>query len=134
MSRSLRRGADGVVAHKPCLERIRKYGSLRERRTTCRPQSKKTCNATPQPATIFRVSQNQDDLYRQATDGYGDALGRLVRAYERDSDKRRDLLQETHLALWRSFERFEARCSLRAWIYRVAHNIAISHVIRQRRK
>jgi RNA polymerase sigma-70 factor (ECF subfamily) len=80
------------------------------------------------------VSQNRDDLYRQATADFGDALDRLVRAYELDSDKRRDLLQEIHLALWRSFERFEERCSLRTWVYRVAHNIAASHVIRQRRK
>jgi RNA polymerase sigma-70 factor (ECF subfamily) len=80
------------------------------------------------------VSQSQDDLYRQAAADYGDALDRLVRAYELDSDKRRDLLQEIHLALWRSFEKFEARCSVRTWVYRIAHNIAASHVIRQRRK
>jgi RNA polymerase sigma-70 factor (ECF subfamily) len=79
------------------------------------------------------VSQSQDDLYRQAADAYGGALDRLVRAYELDPDKRRDLLQEIHLALWRSFEKFEARCSLRTWVYRIAHNIAASYVIRQKR-
>src|SRR5690349_5927806 len=67
-------------------------------------------------------------------EAYSAALERLVRAYELDSDKRRDLLQEIHLALWRSFEKFEARCSVRTWVYRIAHNIAASHVIRQRRK
>jgi RNA polymerase sigma-70 factor, ECF subfamily len=36
-------------------------------------------------------------------------------------------------ALWRSFEKFDGRCSLRTWIYRVAHNTATSYVIRQRR-
>ena len=79
------------------------------------------------------MSQSQDDLYRQSTEAYGSALDRLVRAYELDADKRRDLLQEIHLALWRSFEQFEGRCSLRTWIYRVAHNTAASYVIRQRR-
>jgi RNA polymerase sigma-70 factor, ECF subfamily len=79
------------------------------------------------------VSQSQDDLYRQTAETYGSALDRLVRAYELDADKRRDLLQEVHLALWRSFEQFEARCSLRTWVYRVAHNTAASYVIRQRR-
>ena len=78
------------------------------------------------------MSQAQDDLYQQATDAYGDALDRLVRAYEIDPERRRDLLQEIHLALWRSFEKFEGRCSLRTWIYRIAHNIATSHVIRKR--
>ena len=37
------------------------------------------------------------------------------------------------MALWRSFEGFDGRCSLRTWVYRVAHNTAASHVIRQRR-
>lgn len=79
------------------------------------------------------MSQSQDELYREATAAYGDALDRLVRAYELDLERRRDLLQDIHLALWRSFEKFEARCSLRTWVYRIAHNIATSYVIRQRR-
>lgn len=76
---------------------------------------------------------SQDDQYREAAGAYGAALERLARAYEADPDHRRDLLQEIHLALWRSFADWEARCSMRTWVYRVAHNAAISHVIKQRR-
>jgi RNA polymerase sigma-70 factor, ECF subfamily len=76
---------------------------------------------------------NADDLYREAADAYGAALERLVRAYEADPDKRRDLLQEIHFALWRSFKGYETRCSLRTWVYRIAHNTAASHIVRQRR-
>lgn len=79
------------------------------------------------------MSDTQSDLYQQAVKEYGAALDRLVRAYEADSDKRRDLSQEIHLAVWRSFERFENRCSLRTWIYRVAHNTAATYIVRQRR-
>ena len=79
------------------------------------------------------MSRSQDDLYAEAMEAYSAALERLVRAYEFDTDKRRDLLQEIHLALWRSFEKFEGRSSLRTWVYRVAHNTAASYVIRQRR-
>jgi RNA polymerase sigma-70 factor, ECF subfamily len=50
-----------------------------------------------------------------------------------DADSRRDLLQEIYLHLWRSFALFDGRCSLRTWVYRVAHNVATSHVVRQRR-
>jgi RNA polymerase sigma-70 factor (ECF subfamily) len=77
---------------------------------------------------------NQDELYRNASVSYGGALNRLARAYEADPDKCRDLLQEIHLSLWRSFEHYETRCSLRTWVYRVAHNTAASYVIRQLRK
>jgi RNA polymerase sigma-70 factor (ECF subfamily) len=79
------------------------------------------------------VDSTPDALYHDAARLYGAALGRLARAYEADADIRRDLLQEIHIALWRSFSTFDSRCSLRTWIYRVAHNVAASHVLRQRR-
>ena len=70
----------------------------------------------------------QDDLYEQVTAEFGAALDRLARSYEADADKRRDLLQEIHFAIWRSFGEFGGDCSLRTWVYRVAHNVAASHV------
>ena len=79
------------------------------------------------------IRSAQDELYQEAAGTYGPALERLAHAYEADPDIRRDLLQEIHIALWRSFASFDGRCSLRTWIYRVAHNAATSHVIRQRR-
>jgi RNA polymerase sigma-70 factor (ECF subfamily) len=75
----------------------------------------------------------QDSLYRQAADAYGPLLDRLAKAYEADPDARRDLLQDIHLQVWRSFATFDGRCSLRTWVYRVAHNVATAHVMRQRR-
>ena len=76
---------------------------------------------------------SQDARYEEAAASFGPALGRLERAYEADPDKRRDLLQEIHLALWRSFEGFDGRCSVRTWVYRVAHNTATSHTLRRRK-
>jgi len=75
----------------------------------------------------------QDDLYSEVAGTYGPPLQRLARAYEADPDARRDLLQDIHLQLWRSFAHFDQRCSLRTWVYRVAHNVATRHVLRQRR-
>jgi RNA polymerase sigma-70 factor (ECF subfamily) len=50
-----------------------------------------------------------------------------------DPGARRDLLQDIHLQLWRSFALFDGRCSLRTWVYRIAHNVGVAHVVRQRR-
>ena len=74
----------------------------------------------------------QDDLYRQVADEFGAAMDRLARAYEPDPERRRDLLQDLHIALWQSLALFDGRCSLRTWVYRVAHNTATSRVIRRR--
>jgi RNA polymerase sigma-70 factor (ECF subfamily) len=76
----------------------------------------------------------QEGLYDEASAAYGPALERLARVYEVDPGKQGDLLQEVHFALWRSFERYESRCSLRTWVYRVAHNAAASYVIKERRQ
>jgi RNA polymerase sigma-70 factor (ECF subfamily) len=75
----------------------------------------------------------QDDLYEEAAATYGRALERLVYAYEADPDKRSDLLQQIHIALWRSFKTFEGRCSVRTWVYCIAHNTAAYYISRQRR-
>ncbi len=85
----------------------------------------------PEPISVGDVSQ--DSLYEEVADAYGSALDRLARAYEFDPEARRDLLQDIHLHLWRSLANFDQRCSLRTWVYRVAHNVATGHVIRQSR-
>jgi RNA polymerase sigma-70 factor (ECF subfamily) len=75
----------------------------------------------------------QDDKYHEAASAYGPVLERLARAYEARPEDRLDLLQEIHIALWRSFTGFDGRCSLRTWVYRIAHNVAVSHILRSRR-
>lgn len=81
----------------------------------------------------FPSQTAQDERYARAAADFGAALERLTRAYEADADHRRDLLQDIHLAIWRSFARFDGRCSERTWVYRVAHNVAISHGQKRRR-
>jgi RNA polymerase sigma-70 factor (ECF subfamily) len=72
----------------------------------------------------------QEQRYAEAVAAFGPGLVRLARGYERDPEASRDLLQEIHVALWRSLARFDGRCSLRTWVYRVAHNTATSKVLR----
>ena len=76
--------------------------------------------------------EEQDALYQRAATEFGASLSRLARGYETDSEQQRDLLQDMHFALWRSLATFNGQCSLRTWIYRVAHNVAISTRLRRR--
>lgn len=84
-----------------------------------------------EPAT--RDDPRRDTLYDRAVNAHAAALERLARSYEADPDKRQDLLQEIHLALWRSFRAFDERCSLRTWVFRVGHNVGATHIVKQRR-
>lgn len=81
-----------------------------------------------------RGNATDEERYRQLVVEFGAPLSRLARGYEADPELRRDLLQEIHLALWVSLKSFDGRCSLRTWIYRIAHNVSASHIQRRRRE
>ena len=77
--------------------------------------------------------EDQRRRYEAAAGKYGPAIERIARAYEADAHERRDLVQDIHIALWRSFAGFDGRCSIGTWTWRVAHNAAASHAGRRRR-
>lgn len=76
----------------------------------------------------------RNTLYFEAADEFAPAMQRLARATEADRDQRLDLLQDMHLQLWKSLSAFDGRCSLKTWVYRIIHNVAASHVDRERRR
>jgi RNA polymerase sigma-70 factor, ECF subfamily len=84
-------------------------------------------------ASVPQEGSRQDALYNEFGTALAGAVERLARGYEANDARRQDLVQEIHVALWRSFANFDGRCSLRTWVYRVAHNVAVSHVLRDRR-
>jgi len=85
-----------------------------------------------QPPADASDSGRVRELYDRAVADYGNALKRVARAYEVDADRRRDVLQEIHMALWESLARFDGRSALGTWVYRVAHNTATSICIRRK--
>lgn len=87
----------------------------------------------PLDITDRQPAAGQEETFERVLAEFGPALARLCLGYERDPQSRQDLLQEIHLAVWRSLAVFDSRCSLRTWVYRVAHNTAIKHVLRGRR-
>ena len=83
--------------------------------------------------SLDATALSQDEAYRAAAAQFGGAIERLARGYEADPDLARDLVQDIHAALWRSFAYFEGQCSLRSWVYRIGHNVAVSHIQASRR-
>ena len=81
----------------------------------------------------MNAAQDQDERYLEVAGRFGPALQRLARASEANPERRRDLLQDMHVALWQSLAGFDGRCSLSTWVWRVAHNVAASHVGRETR-
>lgn len=73
---------------------------------------------------------NFDDVIER----FGDALSRMAWGYTDNAADHADLLQEILVALWQSLPRFRGDASLWTFVFRVAHNRALSFVGRQRRQ
>lgn len=78
--------------------------------------------------------ERQHRLYREAGEQFAPAIARLARSMEHDRDRARDLEQDIHCELFRSLARFEGACSLKTWVYRVAHNVAAEHRLAHSRR
>jgi RNA polymerase sigma-70 factor (ECF subfamily) len=62
----------------------------------------------------------------------GPALTRLAASYTSTAADRDDLVQEIALAIWRGLPQFRGECSERTFLFRIAHNRAVTHVTRRR--
>jgi RNA polymerase sigma factor (sigma-70 family) len=76
----------------------------------------------------------QDARYLAAARTHGAMIERLARGYEADIELRRDLVQDIHAALWRSFAIFEGQCAEKSWVHRIAHNVGVTHMMTGRRR
>ena len=77
---------------------------------------------------------SQHDTFLQLMEQYEPALRRLARAYLQQGADRDDLFQEIAVALWQAIPRFRGESSERTWLYRIAHNVAISSAAKLHRR
>jgi RNA polymerase sigma-70 factor (ECF subfamily) len=90
-------------------------------------------DATMTEATLARARSGDEDAFRELTDPYRRELQLHIYRIVGSAHDAEDILQETLLAAWRSLPQFEARASLRAWLYRIATNRSLDALRAMRR-
>jgi RNA polymerase sigma-70 factor (ECF subfamily) len=89
-------------------------------------------NVTEQ--TLTRAQAGDENAFRELTDPYRRELQVHIYRIVGSPHDAEDLLQETLLAAWRGLEQFQARSSLRAWLYRIATNRSLDSLRASRRR
>lgn len=59
---------------------------------------------------------------------HGPAIRRSCRGFERSVDRQEELVQDVLVEIWRALPRLESAAAARAWVLRIAHNVALKHV------
>jgi RNA polymerase sigma-70 factor, ECF subfamily len=72
--------------------------------------------------------ENRDDRFVRLLQAHERAMRRLAASYERDAARQQDLVQDIWLAVWQALPRFRGDCSERTFVFRIAHNRAVSHI------
>jgi len=79
------------------------------------------------PAIETAPPDQRDARFDAAAAQFAAPLARLARALEDDPARREALLQDIHVALWRSLADYDERIGLRTWVFRVAYNSVAAH-------
>lgn len=74
------------------------------------------------------------EQFSELMEAYAGPVRRLCGAYAFSAADRDDLFQDIFLAVWRALPSFRGDASTRTWLYRIAHNVALSWQTRDRRR
>lgn len=71
---------------------------------------------------------NSRALFSDLLQRHAGIVFKVANTYARGSEDRADLAQEIAAQLWRAWPAYDASRSVTTWMYRIALNVAISHV------
>ncbi len=85
----------------------------------------------------YRIQARDEAAFELLFERYGEALARhlggMVRGGTAADDTAQDLVQETFLRVWTRAEQWNGQGSFKAWLYRIATNLALNHLRSLRR-
>lgn len=86
-----------------------------------------------EPALIEALRAGDERAFRTVFDRFDPLMRRVARGYARSDAVAEEIVQEAWLGVIRGIDRFEARSSLKTWIFRILINVALTRAGREAR-
>ncbi len=74
------------------------------------------------------IAKKNEPALKELCDRFSLSLFNYLRRLVNDQEVAEDLLQETFLAVWQGALAFKARSIVKTWMFRIAHNLAMTWV------
>ncbi len=88
----------------------------------------------PDHILLKRVQEQEQAAFEALYCRYGGALRRHLQQFLRDDAAAEDLLQEVFLRVWTKAEQWNGQGACRAWLFRIATNLALNWLRSERRR
>ena len=77
---------------------------------------------------VDRILERDAHAFETLFDRYGELMRRHLLRMTRDGAAAQDLVQEAFLRVWMRAAQWDGRGSFKAWLYRIATNLALNHL------
>ena len=92
-----------------------------------------TANFTDEQLVV-EIRENNKELYSEVMHRYQTKLSHYLKKFFRSQDELDDVLQEVFIKAYKNLYGFDIDKKFSSWIYRIAHNEAINHIKKNKRK
>lgn len=76
-------------------------------------------------ALIDRCRRQDLEAFGKLLDAYQARVFGFVRRMVKNTDEASDLTQEVFIRAYQSFSKFDGRCSVKTWLFRIAYNLCV---------
>ena len=84
-------------------------------------------------ALVEQCRRQDYEVFSKIVDAYQARVFGFVRRMVKNEEDALDVTQEVFIKAYRNMARFDGRCSLRTWLFRIAHNLCIDRARRAKR-
>lgn len=98
-----------------------------------RPAIRMKNDPATEQALVERCRRQDGEAFAKVVDAYQNRVYGFVRRMVPNPEEAADIAQEVFIRAYQSFGRFDARSSLRTWLFRIAYNLCVDRARRLKR-